>query len=355
MERIFAQFAFDSAPVSYEQINRGHINRTYHVLCESKKEYTLQKISRAAFHEPEKLMQNIQAVTHHLSQKLDEGQRTLDLLPTKCGKYYCVDDEGEYWRGYTYIAGGISLDAPRSNDDCYQAALAFGRFQNALTDFPAQTLHETIAHFHDTPDRLRKLREAVERDALGRAASVREELNFIFSREEKFGELCRLLDAGELPLRVTHNDTKLNNVLLDPETGKSLCVLDLDTVMPGLAAYDFGDLVRFSAATAAEDELDLSKMHMDTERYRVLLHGFLDGCGRLLTEKEIETLPLGAWTITGELAARFLTDYLNGDVYFAIHRPNHNLDRARTQIALVRDMESKWNEMHEILHEFAKR
>ncbi|MBQ1263908.1 MAG: aminoglycoside phosphotransferase family protein, partial [Oscillospiraceae bacterium] len=319
MEKILTQFAFDGKIIGCEQINSGHINRTYHVFCDTKKEYILQKISRAAFHEPEKLMQNMRAVTHHLQKKLDEGQKTLELTPTKNGAYCWTDEEGECWRAYEYVSGGICLDAPRSNSDCYEAALAFGRFQNALTDFPAETLHETIAHFHDTPDRLRKLHEAAERDAAGRAASVQKELEFLFSREEKFGELCRLLSMAELPLRVTHNDTKLNNVLLDPDTGKSLCVLDLDTVMPGLAAYDFGDLVRFSAATAAEDELDCSKMHMDIERYRVLLRGFLDGCGRLFTEKEIETLPFGAWTITGELAARFLTDYLDGDVYFAVH------------------------------------
>jgi len=353
MEQILRQFCFDGEPVSCEPFGNGHINRTFHVRCDSGCEYTVQKINRVAFRRPEELIENIDAVTKFIAARQAPGQQTICLIPARDGKKYYVDDTGEYWRAYSYIASGLCLDMPRSTRDFYEAAVAFGQFQMALSDFPADTLHETIPRFHDTPDRFRQLRESVRLDAAGRAGEVQRELDFLFAREEELGTLCRLQQAGELPLRVTHNDTKLNNVLLDPVTGKARCVLDLDTVMPGLSACDFGDAIRFGASTAAEDETELSKVSLDLGMYRAFLQGYLDACGAALTKKEIEVLPLGAKILTGELAARFLKDYLDGDVYFAVHRPRHNLDRTRTQLKLVYDMEQKWDDMQRILREVA--
>ena len=230
--------------------------------------------------------------------------------------------------------------------------MAFGSFQRQLADFPANELSETIPRFHDTPNRYRALRAAIEKDALGRAASCREEIEFALTREADAAVMINLLAAGELPLRVTHNDTKLNNVMLDAKTRKPLCVIDLDTVMPGLAANDFGDSIRFGANTGAEDEKDLKKISLSLARYEAFARGFLEACGKALTPKEIETLPWGAKLMTLECGVRFLTDYLEGDTYFRIHRPGHNLDRARTQFALVADMEKKWAQMCDIVKEF---
>jgi len=221
-------------------------------------------------------------------------------------------------------------------------------FITVLGSFPAQELSETIPHFHDTPSRYQALHKALEEDPLGRAAECEQEIAFALAHEEEAGTLMRLLKEGKLPLRVTHNDTKLNNVMLDATTHEAVCVIDLDTVMPGLAANDFGDLVRFGANTGAEDEKDLSKISLSLERYAQLLHGFLDACGDMLTKEEKETLPLGGKLMTLECGVRFLTDYLLGDVYFHIHRPKHNLDRMRTQFKLVADMETKWDVMCEL-------
>jgi Ser/Thr protein kinase RdoA (MazF antagonist) len=227
--------------------------------------------------------------------------------------------------------------------------VAFGMFQNQLADFPAATLTETIPHFHDTPDRFRIFREAIAADRAGRLESVRDEVNRFLAHESEAGMLHALLNKGEIPLRVTHNDTKLTNVMLDEDTRQPLCVIDLDTVMPGLAAHDYGDAIRFGASTAAEDETDLCKVEMSLEMYEAFTEGFLSACGDRLTRKEIESLPMGAKLMTLECGVRFLTDYLNGDTYFAINRPNQNLDRARTQLKLVEDMESKWDAMHAVI------
>ena len=253
---------------------------------------------------------------------------------------------------YDFVHDSICLDAPETDEDFYQSAVAFGSFQRQLADFPANELSETIPRFHDTPNRYRALRAAIEKDALGRAASCREEIEFALTREADAAVMMNLLAAGELPLRVTHNDTKLNNVMLDAKTRKPLCVIDLDTVMPGLAANDFGDSIRFGANTGAEDEKDLTKISLSLARYEAFARGFLEACGKALTPKEIETLPWGAKLMTLECGVRFLTDYLEGDTYFRIHRPEHNLDRTRTQFALVADMEKKWTQMCDIVKEF---
>ena len=239
-----------------------------------------------------------------------------------------------------------------SAKDFYDSGVAFGNFQKMLADYPAKTLHETIPNFHNTPSRFRDFQKAVQEDKMGRAASAQEEIAFALARENDTKVLTDLLKAGELPLRVTHNDTKLNNILFDENTKKAICIIDLDTVMPGLSHYDFGDSIRFGASTGAEDEKDLSKIEMDLALFEAFTKGYLEGCGGSLTEKEIEMLPMGAKLMTYECGIRFLADYLEGDVYFKIHREGHNLDRARTQFKLVKDMEDKWTEMAAIVEKY---
>ena len=234
-----------------------------------------------------------------------------------------------------------------------ESAVAFGHFQRMLADYPAETLHETIEGFHDTKARLRAFKEAVEKDVCGRAASVQKEIDFVLSHEDTANVFGDLLEKGELPLRVTHNDTKLNNIMIDNTTRKGICVIDLDTVMPGLAMNDFGDSIRFGASTAEEDEQDLSKVSCSMELFELYVKGFLEGCAGSLTDKEVEMLPMGAKVMTYECGMRFLADYLEGDHYFKIHREGHNLDRARTQFKLVADMESKWDTMAEIVRKYA--
>jgi len=331
MEQVLQQFCLDGTPVSCEPFGNGHINRTFRVTCSSGRVYTLQRINRVAFRHPEELIENIDAVSRFIAKK-NTGLEMIRLCTARGGRKYAVDAQGEFWRAYDYISGGLSLEAPRDCNDFYQAAVAFGKFQQALADFPAVTLHETIPRFHDTEDRLCQLRASVEADACGRVREAGPELAFISAREQELGTLCRMLRSGALPLRVTHNDTKLNNVLLDEKTGLARSVLDLDTVMPGLSAYDFGDAVRFGASSAAEDETDLSKVFLRLDMYRAYLEGYLDACGHALTENEISVLPLGAKIITIELGMRFLKDYLDGDVYFKIDRPTQNLDRCRAQL-----------------------
>lgn len=251
---------------------------------------------------------------------------------------------------YDFVEGTICLQLPETDEDFYQSAVGFGTFQQLLTDFPAAKLHETIPNFHNTPDRYRALLETLERDPMHRAAQVQPEIEFALARQAEMATLQNALDAGELPLRVTHNDTKLNNVLFDAKTRRALCIIDLDTVMPGSALYDYGDSIRFGAATAAEDERELDKMEMSLERFRVFTRGYVRACPGL-TQKELELLPLGAKVMTMECGVRFLTDHIDGDNYFSIHREGQNLDRAHTQFKLVADMERKWDKMKEIVNE----
>lgn len=334
----------------------GHINDTYRVAFEKDGEvsrYSLQHMNRAVFEDPVSLMNNILQVTAFLKEKIkaqggDPQRETLDFLCAEDGKPYFIDSYGEYWRAYHFIEDAYALEEISSPQDFYESAVAFGHFQKMLADFPADTLTETIAGFHDTRSRFAAFQKAVEQDICHRAADVAEEIRFV---QERYDVACILGDMqaeGKLPLRVTHNDTKSNNVLMDNATGKGLCVIDLDTVMPGLAVNDFGDSIRFGASTGAEDEKDLSKISCDMELYDIYTKGFLEGCGDTLTNTEIESLPIGAKVMTYECGMRFLTDYLSGDTYFKIDYPTHNLDRARTQFKLVWDMEQKWEKMKEI-------
>ena len=350
MLNICEKFQTKGAAVSCEPYGNGHINATYLVKTDGE-QYILQRINHHIFQDVPGLMRNVERVTAFLAEKDPDPRHSLHLVPTKDGAAY-AEVEGEFYRMYDFVHDSICLDAPETDEDFYQSAVAFGSFQRQLADFPANELSETIPRFHDTPNRYRALRAAIEKDAMGRAASCRKEIEFALARETDAAVMMNLLAAGELPLRVTHNDTKLNNVMLDAKTRKPLCVIDLDTVMPGLAANDFGDSIRFGANTGAEDEKDLTKISLSLARYEAFARGFLEACGRALTPKEIETLPWGAKLMTLECGVRFLTDYLEGDTYFRIHRPEHNLDRTRTQFALVADMEKKWTRMCDIVKKF---
>jgi len=346
--RAAEKFLIPGNIVSCEPYGFGHINRTYLVVSDTGLRYILQGINETVFANVPGLMANVIAVTGHLSAMVSEPRECLHLVKTKQGEDYLKDEDGKYWRLYDFIEQSLCLQAAEQPSDFYESAVAFGNFQRQLADFPADTLHETIPNFHNTPDRYRKFHLALEADVMDRAKECRYEIEEFLKREEDGAVLQNWLKEGRLPLRVTHNDTKLNNVMLDEKTRKALCVIDLDTVMPGLMAYDFGDSIRFGAATAAEDEKDISKVSVDLELYATYIKGFLSSCPEL-TEDELMSLPWGARTMTLECGLRFLTDYLDGDKYFAVHRPGHNLDRCRTQLKMVQDMEDKWDEMLSII------
>ncbi len=351
--RMAANFELAGSLVDCTPFGNGHINDTYLLVLEKEtgeEKVILQRMNHAIFPKPEELMENMMRVTSFLGEKIaknggNPNRETINVIPAKDGKPYYKDDEGNYWRCLVFITDAICYEKVESAKDLYETGLAFGNFQSMLSDFDAAILHETIEKFHDTPNRFAQFLEAVEKDAMGRAASVQEEIAFIKAREADAHCFSDLLKEGKLPLRVTHNDTKLNNIMFDKDSGKAICVIDLDTVMPGVAMNDFGDIIRSGASTGAEDETDLSKISCDMEFYKACVKGFIEGCGGKLTELEIELLPMGAKLMTYECGMRFLADYLNGDVYFKIAREHHNLDRCRTQLKLVADMESKWEIM----------
>ena len=351
MNELIQKFILDGAAVSCERYGCGHINETYLVVTDTGSRYILQKINHNIFKDVKGLMGNISAVTKYLRGIVSEPRGVLTLIPTADGADY-LEYEGGYWRAYAFVEDSLCLQAPETPEDFYQSAVAFGNFQQQLKDFPAETLCEVIPNFHNTADRYRLFRDALAADAHGRAKEVQAEIDFALAREEEAGTLVNMLAAGELPLRVTHNDTKLNNVMLDAATRKPLCVIDLDTVMPGLSLYDFGDSIRFGAATAAEDEKDLSKVEMDLSLYETYTKGFLSACPGL-TQTERDMLPMGAKLMTLECGMRFLADYLSGDTYFRTHRPGQNLDRARNQFKLVSDMEARLDEMKAIVKKYA--
>lgn len=349
IEKAAYAFALDGNPVSCQVFGHGHINYTLKVVTDTGAEYILQRINQYVFKDPVRLMENVSAVTDYLRERVDDPRLSLHFLPAADGLYYYRDEDGEYWRMYDFV-GGYCLDAPETEEDFYQSALAFGRFQQMLSDFPADSLYETIPEFHNTIDRFRQLKESIAANPCGRLAEVEDEVAFLLAREQLGGTLQRMRENGTLPVRVTHNDTKLNNVLLDQCTRKSLCVLDLDTVMPGLSVHDFGDSIRFGAATAAEDEADTAKMSLDLHLFEVYTKGFMEAATSL-TDKEVEMLPMGAFIMTLEVGLRFLKDYLDGDLYFKTAYPSHNLVRARAQLKLAADMEEKWDEMNRIVAE----
>lgn len=358
---IAERFAIEGEIGSIEAHGNGHINDTFLVTCrlaEGKtRRYILQRMNQEVFKNPKELMENVTGVTTFLQNKIRENggdpeREALNVILLKDGGSYWQEEDNTFWRVYRFVEGADSLDVVERPEEFYESAVAFGQFQKLLADYPAESLHETIPNFHNTIDRVEKFKKAVEADVMKRAADVREEIQFVLDREADCHVLCDMLAAGEIPLRVTHNDTKLNNIMLDHETGKGICVIDLDTVMPGSALYDYGDSIRFGANTGAEDEKDLSKISCDLELFSLYTKGFIEGCGGSLTEKEIRMLPMGAKLMTLECGMRFLTDYLEGDHYFKIHRPEHNLDRTRTQFRMVKDMEDKWEKMQDIVESF---
>lgn len=353
IRKILGNFLPGEEIVSVSLNGSGHINHTFVVETASGKKYVLQKINTDVFKDVEGLMENVVNVTTYLKAQIvqeggDPERGTLTVIPAVDGKNYYIDAEGDSWRVYVLIENVVSLDQAESEEALYASGLAFGRFQAQLADYPAQTLHETIPDFHNTPKRYEDFEKAVREDCCDRVRSAEKEIAFIRARREEIKILTDMLKRGELPLRLTHNDTKLNNVLLDPDTYEAVCIVDFDTIMPGLTAYDFGDAIRFGANTAAEDEPDTDKVSLSLPLYRAYARGFMEGCSGRLTPEEIETLPLGAKTITLEQGIRFLTDYLQGDTYYHITREGQNLDRCRTQLALVADMERKWEEMHKL-------
>lgn len=365
IEEAIAAFALDTVTngrlVSKNPYGNGHINDTF-LLCyqtseNAQKRYILQRMNHAIFKNPPQLMENMVHVTNYLRKKIlsqggDPERETLNVIKTKNGADWYQDSGKNYWRVFPFIENSMCMEKVENVKDFYDSAVAFGNFQRMLAEYPAETLHETIPNFHNTPSRFQDFEKAVQSGSKERAALAQKELSFVFDRRQDTSILTDLLSEGKLPLRVTHNDTKLNNILFDADTYKALCIIDLDTVMPGLSLYDFGDCIRFGANTGAEDETDLTKVGLDLNLFEAFTKGYLEGCKGSLTEKEIEMLPMGAKLMTFECGMRFLTDFLTGDHYFKVHRENHNLDRARTQFKLVADMEAKWDEMTAIVHKY---
>ncbi len=335
------------------EITTGHINRTYHLETDAVRSYILQKVNTTIFRDSAGLMRNIHGVTSHLQKKLtsrgcNADREALQLIPTKTGDVYLTFGD-EVWRLYLTIEGAHTYDRATSNEMFCEVGRAFGAFQRELADFDASVLSETIPAFHDTVQRYTHFDAAVAKDVASRRAEVEEEIRFFLDRRHHAGFIVDGIRDGKFPLRVTHNDTKLNNIMIDDQTGKAICVLDLDTVMPGSVLADFGDAIRFGASTAAEDETDLGQVWMDLEKFSAFAKGFIGSLEGALTETEVRALPMGAYMMTLECGLRFLTDYLNGDTYFRTHYEKHNLDRARNQMKLVADMEEKMTAMQAIV------
>lgn len=361
IDEAIAQYGISGRLIQKGPYGNGHINDTFLLVYETPgnqiKQYILQRINNNIFKKPDQLMENLVNVTEYLRKVIiaqggNPDRETLNVVKTRTGKSYYEDSSHNFFRMFLFIEQTICLEMVESEKDFYDSAVAFGNFQRMLADYPAETLYETIPDFHNTPSRFLDFKKAVDEDILGRASLAKDEIKFALDRENDTKILTDLLKEGKLPLRVTHNDTKLNNILFDKDTRKALCIIDLDTVMPGLSLYDFGDSIRFGASTGAEDERDLSRIELDLSLFEAFTRGFLEGCKGSLTEKEIEMLPMGAKLMTYECGIRFLADFLKGDVYFKIHREAHNLDRARTQFKLVADMEKKWSEMTAIVEKY---
>ncbi|HTI97450.1 MAG TPA: aminoglycoside phosphotransferase family protein [Dongiaceae bacterium] len=349
---VVSRFQIPGDLVSAAPYGSGHINDTYCVTCDqagTPVRYILQRINHHIFKNPAALMQNIQRVTEHLGEKLrpapDASRRAMTLVPTREGGNHHCDAEGNHWRGYLFIEKARTYDAVETPAQAYAAARAFGEFQRLLADLPAPRLHDTIPDFHHTPKRFAALEQAIAADVAGRVRLAQPEIEFARHRQPLTG---RLLAAG-LPERVTHNDTKLNNVLLDDLTGEGVCVIDLDTVMPGLALYDFGDMVRTTTSPAREDERDLARVQMQFPMFEALVRGYLAAAAEFLTPAEKQLLPFSGKLITFEIGLRFLTDYLAGDGYFKVHREHHNLDRCRTQFKLVESIEQQEAQMNRLV------
>lgn len=354
IESVLKNFGFKC---SAEPFGNGHINDTY--LTEEEPRYVVQRINKNVFKRPDHVMENVIGVTEFLAEKIkaeggDPERETIKMLRAEDGKPYYLKENGEYFRAYKYVDKAISYETVTDNKQLYEAARAFGKFQNMLADYPAVKLHETIVDFHNTVARYEQFKEALAANKSGRADLVRDEIKFVLDREKDAGVVVNAIAEGKIPLRVTHNDTKLNNVLIDEETGKGFCVIDLDTVMPGSLLYDYGDALRFGASSGAEDEKDLSKIWFDVDKFEAFTRGFIEALPSI-TDAELDLLPFSIKLMTLECGSRFLADYLNGDTYFKTKYPEHNLDRARTQFKLVAEVEEKMDMLCAMVHEIAGR
>ncbi|MBQ9197061.1 MAG: aminoglycoside phosphotransferase family protein [Clostridia bacterium] len=357
---LMSHFDLPGEPTAVLELKSGNINATFRVTMEgagTKQDFILQRINTYVFREPQRMMENIVSVTDHLRRALqrlgeDTERSVLRVIPTKDGQLMYTDDTG-CWRVYPFIADAFAYDAVDAAA-FLEVGRGFGRFQRLLADYPADQLFESIPDFHNTAVRYAQLDEAIRRDAAGRADEVQPEIAFLMERREALCGILPLIENGTLPLRVTHNDTKSNNVMLDKATGKALCVIDLDTVMPGSVLFDYGDAIRFGASTAPEDEPDTSKIALDLQKTEAFTRGFVQETNGFLTQDEMRLLPFGIEVITAEMAMRFLADYLNGDIYFKTDTADHNLRRARAQITLLRDTEGKREKLREMMKKLIK-
>jgi Ser/Thr protein kinase RdoA (MazF antagonist) len=363
LSEIFENFETESQYRRHRFIKVGHINETYLVEAsrgDMPKWFIFQRINHFVFRDPERLMENFEKITRHLRSKLektpgsDPERETLNLVRSKAGRCCHVTPDGNYWRAYRFVGDCYIVNVAEKPEQAREAGRAFGRFQKYLADLPAVSLHETIPQFHHTPRRFARFKEVLNEDAMGRAAEAQDAVAFALQRESMTSVVTDALESGRLPLRITHNDTKINNVLFDNTTGKGLCVIDLDTTMPGSALYDFGDMVRTTTSFAAEDERDLVKVKLEMEMFKALALGYLEEAVDFLTPEEIELLVFSGRLITFTIGLRFLTDFLEGDVYFRIHRDGQNLDRARAQFALVKSMEEQEKEMDEAVRDLVR-
>ena len=360
---ILESYDFEGTYTGYRHITAGHINTTFALQFDidgKNKQFIAQKINTNVFRCPEKLMENMVNVTNHLAKKIEEAggdteRETLHAVVARDGKPYHIMADGTFWRCVNFITDAYSCDTIENPQVFFNAGAAFGDFMSKLADFPGETLHETIPDFHNTKQRFQNFLIALENNKSGRKDTVKEEIDFVLQRKEDSEKFVNLIAEGKLPIRVTHNDTKINNIMFDNQSNLGLCVLDLDTVMPGLSLYDFGDAIRSGAGTAAEDEKDASKMKLSVELYKAYTDGYLSTAGKSLTPEEAENLAFSAKLLTFECGMRFLTDYLDGDVYFHTDYPEHNLVRTRTQFALVADIERHLDELNEITADLYRR
>ena len=361
LSEVLEAFDFGNPVVGAMRFGYGHINDTFCVHTQPKDDpcacFILQRMSSAAFKRPDQLMKNIIGVTEYLGKQIianggDRAREAMEVIRPKNGEDYYTDSQGGAWRVYPFVENIMCCQTADTPELFAAAGRAFGRFQKMLDGYPADTLFETIPNFHNTEDRLAKLKDAIAADAFGRVKDCGPEIEFVMAREKDCSVALQALRDGILPLRVTHNDTKLNNILIDKKTGEGICVIDLDTVMPGLSINDFGDSIRFGANHCAEDEKDLSKMFIDLDLFDAYAKAYLEGAEGTLTDAEVEYMPWGAKLMTLECGIRFLTDYLVGDTYFRTHREGQNLDRCRTQFKLVADMEAHWDEMNAIVAKY---
>ena len=362
--RIGDQFAISGDFLYGEELRNGHINTTYRACYRTDDghidRYILQRINDYVFKDPAQVMRNVEKVTRHISWKVlrrrkNAAGQTLTLYPARGGRNYInLPEEGGMWRCYNNIEGTHTYDVVENTRQAYQAGYAFGSFQELVSDMDPQDIRESIPDFHNTPKRYEALLKSVETNVKGRAAECREELEILSNWAPQFSKLVEMQCRGLLPTRITHNDTKINSVMLDEETDSAVCVIDLDTVMPGLSLYDFGDMVRSATCTADEDEKDLSKVSMQMPFFESLAEGYLDATHNFLTREEIDNLAFSGWLITCEIAIRFLTDYLDGDLYFRINYPDHNLVRARNQIALAKSIQTNLPRMQRHIRKLVK-